>query len=143
MPARSVLPGLPCPRGPRMKEILSRTFTPSMVLDRFSTVSTSFPISRSGRKSIYGYLRLDGLMSSSSIFSRARFLEVACLDLEALAEKRWMNSCSSLIFSSFLLVGFLHLLDHQLAGLVPEIVVSSIELNLAVVDICDLGADLI
>ena len=53
-----------------------------------------------------------------------------------------MNSCSSLIFSSFF-VGFLHLLDHQLAGLVPEIVVSGIELNLAIVDICDLGADFI
>ena len=48
--------------------------------------------------------RLDGLISSSWIFSRARFLEVACLDLEALAEKRWMNSCSSLIFSSFFLL---------------------------------------
>ena len=29
---------------------------------------------------------------SSSIFSRARFLEVACLDLEAFAEKREINS---------------------------------------------------
>ena len=51
---------------------------------------------------MYGYLRLDGRMSSNSIFSRARFLEVACLDLEAFAENRWINSCSSLIFSSFL-----------------------------------------
>ena len=50
---------------------------------------------------MYGYFRLEGLMSSNWIFSRARFLEVACLDLEALAENRWMNSCSSLIFSSF------------------------------------------
>ncbi len=43
-------------------------------------------------------------MSSNSIFSRARLREVACLDLEALAEKREMNSCSSLIFSSFFLL---------------------------------------
>ena len=43
-------------------------------------------------------------MSSNSIFSRARFLEVACLDLEAFAEKREMNSCNSLIFSSFFLL---------------------------------------
>lgn len=34
-------------------------------------------------------------------FSRARLREVACLDLEALALKREINSCSSLIFSSF------------------------------------------
>ena len=45
-------------------------------------------------------------MSSSSIFSSARLREVACLDLEALAEKRWMNSCSSLIFSSFLRLAY-------------------------------------
>ena len=53
---------------------------------RIHTVNTSFPISLFGRKSIYGYLRLDGLISSSSIFSSALFLEVACLDLEAFAE---------------------------------------------------------
>ena len=40
-------------------------------------------------------------ISSSWIFSRARFLEVACFDLEALAENLEMNSCNSLIFSSF------------------------------------------
>ena len=33
-----------------------------------------------------GYFLLEGLISSSSIFSNALFLEVACLDLEALAE---------------------------------------------------------
>ena len=42
-----------------------------------------------------------------------------------------------------LLVRFLHLLDEQLAGLVPEIVVTGIQLNLAIVDVRDLGADLI
>ena len=41
-------------------------------------------------------------MVSSSIFSNARFLDVACLDLEAFAEKRAMNSFNSLICSSFL-----------------------------------------
>ena len=43
-----------------VKEMLSRTFTPSIVLLIPSTVNTSLPISRFGRKSIYGYLRLDG-----------------------------------------------------------------------------------
>ena len=33
------------------------------------------------------YLRLDGRISSSWLFSRARFLAVACFDLEAFAEK--------------------------------------------------------
>ena len=51
-----------------------------------------------------GYFREEGLISSSSIFSRARFLDVACLDLEAFAEKREMNYFSSLIFSSFFLL---------------------------------------
>ena len=40
-------------------------------------------------------------------------------------------------------VCFFHLLDDQLAGFIPEIVVAGIELNLAVVDVCDLGADFI
>ena len=61
------------------------------------------PISRFGRKSMYGYLRLDGTIVSSWIFSRAFFLDVACLDLDAFAENREMNSLSSLIFSSFFL----------------------------------------
>ena len=92
---------------------------------------------------MYGYLRLEGRISSSWIFSRARFLEVACLDLEALAEKRWINSCSSFDLFFLLLIGFLHLLNHQLAGFIPEVIVSGIELNLAIVDIRNLGADLI
>ena len=45
---------------PNVKEMLSNTFSPSMVLLSPSTVNTSFPISRFGRKSMYGYLRLDG-----------------------------------------------------------------------------------
>ena len=40
-------------------------------------------------------------------------------------------------------VCFLHLADQQLAGLIPEIIVSCIELNLAIVDVGDLCADLI
>ena len=88
---------------PNVKEMLSNTFSPSMVLLSPSTVNTSFPISRFGRKSMYGYLRLDGCISSSWIFSNARFLEVACLDFEAFALNLEINSCSSLIFSSFFL----------------------------------------
>ena len=40
-------------------------------------------------------------------------------------------------------VGFLHLLDDQLAGLYPEIIVSGVKLDLSIVDIRNLGADLI
>ena len=43
----------------------------------------------------------------------------------------------------FLLVGFLHLPDHQLAGLVPEIIVAGIELDLAVIDVRDIGTYLV
>ena len=92
---------------------------------------------------MYGYLRLEGRISSSWIFSRARFLEVACLDLEALALNLEIKSCNSLIFSSFFFVCFFHLTDHQLTGFVPEVIVTGIELNFAIVDICGVGADLI
>ena len=43
----------------------------------------------------------------------------------------------------FLAVGFFHLLNEQLAGLIPEVVVSGIELDLAIVDICRMGTDLV
>ena len=46
-------------------------------------------------------------------------------------------------FFFFLFVCFLHLTDQKLAGLVPEVIVSRIELNLSIIDISDLGADLI
>ena len=86
-----------------MNVTLSSTFTPFTVFDSPFTSSASFPISRSGRKSMYGYFRLEGRISSSSIFSRAFLRAVACFDFEAFAEKRWMNSFNSLIFSSFFL----------------------------------------
>ena len=75
-----------------INDILSRTLTPSIVLDIPSTVSTSLPISLDGLKSIYGYFLLDGLISSSSIFSNALLRDVACLDLDALAENLWIKS---------------------------------------------------
>ena len=68
---------------------------------------------------------------------------VACLDLEALAEKRGDELLQLLDLFFFLLVGFLHLTDHQLAGLVPEVIVSGVKLDLAVVDVSDVGADLV
>lgn len=80
--------------------------------ERPSTMSTSFPISRFGRKSMYGYLRLEGRISSSCIFSKARFLDVACFDFDALAENLDINSCNSLIFSSFFrLASFICLIE--------------------------------
>ena len=42
-----------------------------------------------------------------------------------------------------LLVGLLHLTDHQLRGLVPEVVVSGIKSNLAVIDVRDVRAHLV
>ena len=46
-------------------------------------------------------------------------------------------------FSSFFLVGFLHLFDEKLAGFKPEIIVSGIQLNLAIIDIRSMSADFI
>ena len=42
-----------------------------------------------------------------------------------------------------LLVCFLHLLNQQLTGFIPEVIVSCIQLNLAVVNISGMGTDLI
>ena len=82
---------------------MSKTFFPSIVLVIFLSDKISFPGSLSGLKSIYGYFLLDGFISSSSIFSNDFFLEVACFDLEAFALNLAINSCNSLIFSSFYL----------------------------------------
>ena len=43
----------------------------------------------------------------------------------------------------FLFVGLFHLLDQQLAGLKPEVVVSGIKLDLAIIDISSMCADLV
>ena len=43
----------------------------------------------------------------------------------------------------FLLVGFLHLADQESGGLVPEVVVAGVEGDLAVIDVRDVGADLV
>ena len=42
-----------------------------------------------------------------------------------------------------LFVGFLHLLDQELAGLIPEVIVTSVQLDLAVVDIGSMSTHLI
>ena len=53
-------------------------------------------------KRMYGYWRLEGLTSSSLIFSICRARLVACRALEALAENRLTNDCSSAICVFFL-----------------------------------------
>ena len=67
-------------------------FTPSTSLERFSTVSISFPTSLSILKPTNGYLLLEGCISSRVIFSSNFFLLVACLDLEALAENLFIKA---------------------------------------------------
>ncbi|MNY80160.1 hypothetical protein D3C86_2210800 [compost metagenome] len=52
---------------------------------------------------IAGYLRLEGLISSILILSKAFLREVACLDLDAFAENRRINSCNSFTLSSVFL----------------------------------------
>ena len=65
------------------------------------------------------------------------------MDLEALALNRGNKFLQLLDLLLFLLVGFLHLLDQQLAGFIPEVIVSGVQLDLAIVDICSLCTDLI
>ena len=50
---------------------------------------------------MYGFMRLEGLTSSSTIFSIWRAREVACRDFDAFAEKRLTNACRFAICSFF------------------------------------------
>ena len=84
------------PRGTVKLRSLNNT-TPSTVLLISLTDSTSFPRMRSVLKMMYGYLREEGLMSSSVILSSNDLRELACFDFDALALKRWIN-----VFSSFI-----------------------------------------
>ena len=88
----------------RVKETLLRSFTPSTVLDMPLTLRTSFPSSLSILKPMKGYFLDDAGISSTVSLSRSFLLAVACFDL--FAEKRLMNSWSSLIFSSAFLFWF-------------------------------------
>ena len=83
------------------KLTFSKMTSPSIVFDKPSTNNKSLPISRAGENPTNGYLRLEGWISSNVILSNIFLREVACFDLEAFAEKRAINSCNSLIFSSF------------------------------------------
>ena len=87
----------------RVKETLLSSFTPSTVLEMPLTLRTSLPSSLSIVKPIYGYFLDDAGSSSTVSLSSSFLLEVACLDLDLLAEKRWINSCNSFIFSSVFL----------------------------------------
>ncbi len=117
--------------------------SPSTILLRLATVKISLPGSRSMVKPTKGYRREEAGISSTSSFSSSFRREVACLDLDLLAENRWMKLCSSRILSSVFLVLFPHQLLHQLAGFIPEIVVAHIELDLVVIDIHNMGADIV
>jgi hypothetical protein len=59
----------------------------------------TLPQGRSGLKATQGYLRDDTGMSSTVIFSKSFLRAVACLALEALDEKRCINSFSSATFA--------------------------------------------
>jgi len=75
-----------------LNDTLSRTLTPSIVLVKLCTSKTSFPISLAGVNPTYGYLLLDGCISSTSNFSNCFFLDVACLAFEALELNLAINS---------------------------------------------------
>jgi hypothetical protein len=100
-------------------------------------------MARSGLKAIQGYLRDETGISSRVIFSRSFFRDVACLALEALELKRRINAVNSLAFSVAFLFPVLPLLLDQAAGLAPEVVVAREHPDLAVVDIGNVGTDLV
>ena len=71
------------------------------------------------------------------------YVEVACLDLEALALNREINSCSSLIFSSFFLLASFICLIRSWLDSIPEVIVSGIQLNFSVINVCGMCADFV
>ena len=75
------------------------TSTPSTCLHSPSTSRMTLPQGRSGLKATQGYLRDDTGISSTVIFSSSFLRAVACLALEALEEKRWINSFNSAAFA--------------------------------------------
>ena len=82
-------------------------------------------------------------MFSMVSFSSSFFREVACLALEALELKRRMNFLELLRLGPGLLVlGFL-LVEMELAGLIPKVIVAGIDLDFAIIDIRHMGADLV
>ena len=84
-----------------LKLTLSNSTVPSLsVALRPSTSRIWLPGSRSIWKMMPGYLRLDGRISSTLSFSSIFLRLVVCLLFATLAEKRRINSSSSLRFSS-------------------------------------------
>ena len=99
-------------RGSRLKNTILSPFstlkftslnktTPSSVSARNPDTSRIwFPGSRSGVKIIPGYLREDGLISSTFSFSNIFLRLVVCLLFATLALNRRINSSNSFFFSS-------------------------------------------
>ena len=90
-----------------VKFTLSNSTVPSeSTAFRPSTSRICVPGSRSIEKMMPGYLRVEGVISSTFSFSSIFFLEVVCFDLATLAEKRRMNSSSCFFFSSAFIFWF-------------------------------------
>ncbi len=109
--------------------MLSRTFTPLMVLDRCHHQYFVTDLAVGTEVDIRIFSAEDALIHPAHFF-QARFLEVACLDLEALSRETGDELLQFLDLFFLFLVGFFHLLDQQLAGFVPEIIVAGIHLIL-------------
>ncbi len=93
---------------PSVKRNVIRTFSPSMVLDK-SFYHKNFITDLAVRTEVDVWIFTAGWADIIKLdFSRARFLEVACLDLEALALKREDKFLQLLdLFFFFLLASFI------------------------------------
>ena len=78
----------------RLKSRSSSTSPADLQSPSISRITS--PLGRPGLNTMNGYFLDEAGRSSMFSFSRSFFLEVACLALEALDEKRWMNSFNSL-----------------------------------------------
>ena len=90
-----------------VNDTLSKSTVPSgSVAFRPSTSRICVPGSRSIWKMIPGYLRVEGVISSTFNFSSIFLREVVCFDLATLAENLRMNSSNCFFFSSAFIFWF-------------------------------------
>ena len=74
---------------------------------------------------------------------QSTFSGSSLLTLRSIGRKSRNKFLQLFDFFLFFLVSFLHLFNQKLAGFIPEIIVSGIQLNLSVINVCGMGADLI
>ena len=92
---------------------------------------------------MYGYLRLDGRISSSWIFFQGTFTGSRLFGLGSVGTESGNKFLELFDLLFFFLICFFHLLDQKLAGFIPEIIVTCVQLNFTIINISSLCTNLV